>query len=65
MTPVEIEMAVLKTKLDSMHITQKQTLEQVKYTNGRVQALERWKNFVLGFCGAVSVMITYLVKMFL
>lgn len=38
---------------------------QTKLTNGRVSELEKWKAYVLGFCGAVAMLlIPVLVKLF-
>jgi len=31
--------------------------EQTKRTNGRVSALERWQNYVLGFCACLTLIV--------
>lgn len=60
--PVEIDIEVLKTKMDQMKGLQEEILRQVRATNGRVRVLELWRNMVLGFCAALSVMLSVMVK---
>ena len=45
----------IKGDLKSLHEKQDETLTQVKYTNGRVTALEHWKT---GLMAKVSLIVT-------
>lgn len=55
----DIKLAVFEEKLDNMHLLQKEILEQVKYTNGRVKKLERWRTFVTAFLVGASIVMVY------
>lgn len=47
-------------KLTYMNATSTKVLEQTLKTNGRVSKLEKWQNYVLGFCAAVVFMLSIL-----
>ena len=48
----------IKGDLKSLHDKQDETLTQVKYTNGRVTALEHWKTGLMAKVSVIATLIT-------
>lgn len=49
--------AFLEKRLDKQDVTLGEILAQTKKTNGRVDRLEGWQAYVVGFCACFSIVV--------